>query len=667
MRYLRTNTATRITVGPFLDQADGITPEVALTVTSEKLTFMVDTAGVPTLILDAAPTASGGANDMVHVTNDDSGFYDLELAAADVNYLGRAMLSLNNVAAHCPVFHEFMILPAVIYDAMVLGTDLFDVSMTQLLGTAVSTPATAGIMDVNTIKVGNTAQTAGDVPALVTTVDTVVDAVKAKTDNLPTAPADDTSIDTQLATIAGYLDTEIAAILAAVDTEVAAIKAKTDNLPAAPADDTSIDTQLATIAGYLDTEIAAILAAVDTEVAAIKAKTDNLPAAPADDTSIDTQLGTIAGYLDTEVAAIKAKTDNLPAAPAATGDIPTAAVVADAVWDEVKSGHVGATTFGDLATDVDAVNAKTTNLPAAPADDTSIDTQLGTIAGYLDTEVAAIKAKTDNLPAAPADDTSIDSQLAAIAGYIDTEVAAILAAVDTEVAAIKAKTDNLPAAPADDTSIDTQLATIAGYLDTEVAAIKAVTDKVDTGLVLDGAVYQFTANALELAPTGGSAPTVGQIADAVWDEDVDTSHQTAGTAGKKLDDAGAAADPWATALPGSYGAGTAGKIIGDSADIPTAAEIDTQLSGVHGSGRWGGGNGGDKSLVYTLTNSATNEAVEGATVELYASAARTGEPIDQQITDVLGQATFNNLVAGTYYLKIIKAGFSTATDVEVVA
>ena len=36
---------------------------------------------------------------------------------------------------------------------------------------------------------------------------------------------------------------------------------------------------LATVAGYIDTEVAAILAAVDTEVAAIKAKTDNLPGA----------------------------------------------------------------------------------------------------------------------------------------------------------------------------------------------------------------------------------------------------------------------------------------------------------------------------------------------------------------------------------------------------
>jgi hypothetical protein len=55
-----------------------------------------------------------------------------------------------------------------------------------------------------------------------------------------------------------------------LDTEIAAIKAKTDNLPADPADDSDIDAQLAAIAAY-----------IDTEVAAIKAKTDNLPANPA--------------------------------------------------------------------------------------------------------------------------------------------------------------------------------------------------------------------------------------------------------------------------------------------------------------------------------------------------------------------------------------------------
>lgn len=76
---------------------------------------------------------------------------------------------------------------------------------------------------------------------------------------------------------------------------------------------------------------------------------------------MDTKLDTIAGYVDTEVAAILTAigapsvdlaTDiaaNL-AAIAALND-PTAAAVADAVWDEAASGHVNAGSFGEtLAT-----------------------------------------------------------------------------------------------------------------------------------------------------------------------------------------------------------------------------------------------------------------------------------------------------------------------------
>ena len=116
MRELRTNTATRVTVGPFYDKTDGVTPETALTVTNCKLTFTCDVSGVPTLVLDTNPTASGGSNDMIHVSGDDAGFYDLEFAAADVNYLGRAYLALTDAANHCPVFHEFQITTAVEYD-----------------------------------------------------------------------------------------------------------------------------------------------------------------------------------------------------------------------------------------------------------------------------------------------------------------------------------------------------------------------------------------------------------------------------------------------------------------------------------------------------------------------------------------------------------------------
>jgi len=59
---------------------------------------------------------------------------------------------------------------------------------------------------------------------------------------------------------AANLPTDISAVKA----DTGAVKSKTDNLPADPADDSDIDTQLAAIAGYLDTEIASIIAALAT-------------------------------------------------------------------------------------------------------------------------------------------------------------------------------------------------------------------------------------------------------------------------------------------------------------------------------------------------------------------------------------------------------------------
>lgn len=58
----------------------------------------------------------------------------------------------------------------------------------------------------------------------------------------------------------------------------------------------------------------------------------------------------------------------------------------------------------------------------------------------------------------------------------------------------------------------------------------------------------------------GAIPTVGEIADGVWDEDI-TLHTTTDSAGEALTSAGAAGDPWGTALPGAYTAGEAGYIL----------------------------------------------------------------------------------------------------------
>ena len=50
---------------------------------------------------------------------------------------------------------------------------------------------------------------------------------------------------------------------------------------------------------------------------------------------------------------------------------------------------------------------------------------------------------------------------------------------------------------------NTTIANIYTKVDTEVASILSVTNKLDTTMELDGAVYRFTENALEMAPAGG--------------------------------------------------------------------------------------------------------------------------------------------------------------------
>jgi hypothetical protein len=194
--------------------------------------------------------------------------------------------------------------------------------------------------------------------------------------------------------------------------------------------------------------------------------------------------------------------------------------------------RLGAPAGASVSADVAAVQSDTndiqTRLPAA------------LVSGRMDSSVGAMAA--DTLTGAALDASAV------------TEIQSGLSTLDA--AGVRTAVGLASA------NLDTQLAAIDDYIDTEVGAIKGVTDKLDTAMELDGAVYRYTANALELAPSG-SAPTAAEVADAVWDEAV-ADHLGAGSTGAALNAAGSAGDPWITPLPGAYGSGTAGKIIGDN-------------------------------------------------------------------------------------------------------
>jgi len=96
---------------------------------------------------------------------------------------------------------------------------------------------------------------------------------------------------------------------------------------------------------------------------------------------------------------------------------------------------------------------------------------------------------------------------------------------------------------------------------------------------MDASVGAMAANTLTASALATDA--VGEIADGVWDEPL-AGHAGAGSTGEALSAAGAAGDPWITALPGSYTAGQAGYIVGTNlngpvGDVPTASENATAV------------------------------------------------------------------------------------------
>jgi len=101
------------------------------------------------------------------------------------------------------------------------------------------------------------------------------------------------------------------------------------------------------------------------------------------------------------------------------------------------------------------------------------------------------------------------------------------------------------------------------------------------------------------------------------------------------------------------------KIARTGADSDTLETLSDQLDTVDA------GNGGALSLTYTV-NKAGGGVLEGATVKLYSDSDRA-TLVNAKVTDVLGQVTFTNLVAGPYYLTTTASGYSDMLDSEVVS
>lgn len=134
--FLKQSTAKVISFGPFLDKTDGVTEETGLVSALDHATTGIKLSknGGALTIRHASVTAT---------TYDAYGAYLVTLDTTDTNTLGTLRMAFNEAATCLPVWQDFMVLPANVYDSLVGGTDALDVSAIQLAGQTIT--AAAGV------------------------------------------------------------------------------------------------------------------------------------------------------------------------------------------------------------------------------------------------------------------------------------------------------------------------------------------------------------------------------------------------------------------------------------------------------------------------------------------------------------------------------------------
>jgi len=135
-QFLKQSTAHTFRIGPFVDSTDGVTAETGLTIAQADM--QISKAGGAFAQTSASPTT----------THDVDGWYQCPLTSTDTNTVGSLTVQIV-MAGALPVWKEFVVMPANVYDSLVGGTDLLDVNTAQWLGTACATPTVAGVPEID--------------------------------------------------------------------------------------------------------------------------------------------------------------------------------------------------------------------------------------------------------------------------------------------------------------------------------------------------------------------------------------------------------------------------------------------------------------------------------------------------------------------------------------
>jgi len=488
MDILKQSTAATIVMGPMLDSTDGNTQETGLTISQA----------------DIRLSKNGGAfaqtNNAAGATHMEVGNYSVPLDTTDTGTLGKLRVSVHESGA-LAVWREFMIVPANVYDSLVLGTDVLTADITQIGGDAQSATDLKDFADAGYDPATNKVQGV----VLTDTVTTNTDMRGTDSAALAaTALTDVTWTDAK----AAFLDHSISTV------------------------DTNVDTLLTRVTA------AVALASVCTETRLAELDAANLPTDIAD-------IPTVAEF-------------NARTLVAASYFDPAADTVANVTNVATLTGHTVQT--GDSFARIGALGVGLTALPWNSAWDTEIQSECNDAMVALNLDHLLAVADADDVV-----DNSIIAKLASLGATADWSTfvnttdslqairdrgdAAWSAAasnpnvlIDTTIAAVTDQTHFTLTAGSDiDDAYKDQAIVVYDASNNDypsVRKVSAYTGATKT-ITLDSAP-DFTILAGDGVKTfvtapGTTAPTAGQVADAVLDELV-ADHVVAGSLSKTVSD-----------------------------------------------------------------------------------------------------------------------------------
>jgi hypothetical protein len=408
MQYLKADTATTIRIGPFVDDTDGVTAETALTIAQADVR------------LSKGGAVAAQKNDATSATHDEAGYYRIPLNTTDTNTEGSLDVCVSETGS-LPVIAKFTVLPAAVYDSLIAGTDVLASDVTQVSGSSVS-----GVNDFKADLSSLNDPTAADVATAVWNKDistyanageagTLLKVTEANTDDLKTT----TVVKADVVSISGD------------STAANNLESYCDGTTPMPVNMTQISgdsTAADTLESYCDgtTPIPSNTTQVaGSSVAGVndfKADVSGLPSAASiadavwdESQSAHTTAGTFGEYLDAAVSGVS------------TGGV-SAADIADAVWDEALSGHTSAGSAGkalaDTETDADsaATGVAGLNDPSAATIASAVRSELATELARIDADITSRAAAGDAMTLTSGERNSIAAALLDLANGIETGI-----------------------------------------------------------------------------------------------------------------------------------------------------------------------------------------------------------------------------------------------------